>query len=57
MFNILEFRYVLRILLAGVCGIVIGIERKNRSKEAGVRTHFIVGLHCLWLYLSMLFLI
>ena len=35
--------YVLRIILAGVCGIVIGMERKNRSKEAGVRTHFVVA--------------
>ena len=35
--------YVLRIILAGVCGIIIGMERKNRSKEAGIRTHFVVA--------------
>lgn len=35
--------YILRIVLAGICGIIIGMERKNRSKEAGVRTHFIVA--------------
>lgn len=43
MFNILEFQYALRILFAGVCGIIIGLERKNRSKEAGIRTHFVVA--------------
>ncbi|MBQ2614123.1 MAG: MgtC/SapB family protein [Clostridia bacterium] len=35
--------YILRIILAGICGIIIGMERKNRSKEAGVRTHFVVA--------------
>ena len=35
--------YILRIILAGVCGIAIGLERKNRSKEAGIRTHFVVS--------------
>lgn len=34
---------VMRILLAGCCGAIIGIERKNRSKEAGIRTHFVVA--------------
>ncbi len=43
MFNVLEFQYALRILFAGVCGIIIGLERKNRSKEAGIRTHFVVA--------------
>ena len=38
-----EFYYILRILLAGICGIVVGFERRNRSKEAGIRTHFIVA--------------
>ena len=36
--------FVLRILLAGICGCVIGYERKNRGKGAGVRTHTIVAL-------------
>ena len=35
---------VLRILLAGMCGGIIGFERKNRGKGAGVRTHTIVAL-------------
>lgn len=32
-----------RLVVACVCGIAIGFERKNRSKEAGVRTHSIVA--------------
>ena len=35
--------YILRIIIAGLCGIIIGLERKNRSKEAGIRTHFVVA--------------
>ena len=43
MFNTQEFIYILRIILAGLCGIIVGLERKNRSKEAGIRTHFVVA--------------
>ncbi len=39
----LQIQYIFRILLAGLCGIIIGLERKNRSKEAGIRTHFVVA--------------
>ena len=39
----LNMQYALRIFLAGICGIIIGMERKNRSKEAGIRTHFVVA--------------
>ena len=38
-----EVEYIFRILLAGICGMIIGIERRNRSKEAGIRTHFVVA--------------
>lgn len=38
-----ELVYVLRIIVAGICGIIIGYERKSRAKEAGIRTHFIVA--------------
>lgn len=34
----------LRIVAAALCGIVIGYERENRNKEAGIRTHAIVAL-------------
>ena len=35
--------YVFRMIIAGMCGVLIGLERKNRSKEAGVRTHCVVA--------------
>ena len=34
---------LIRIIVAGICGTVVGLERKNRSKEAGIRTHFVVA--------------
>lgn len=43
MFNSHEFYYIIRIVVAGLCGIIVGLERRNRSKEAGIRTHFIVA--------------
>ena len=41
---VLSAEFFLRILTAAVCGIVIGYERENRNKEAGIRTHAIVAL-------------
>lgn len=41
---ILQLEYLGRLCIAGVCGLLIGYERINRGKEAGVRTHFIVAL-------------
>lgn len=38
-----QIAFVLRLIIASVCGACIGWERKNRSKEAGVRTHCIVA--------------
>ena len=38
-----QSEYILRILVACVCGSVIGYERTNRNKEAGIRTHSIVA--------------
>ncbi len=35
--------FFIRILMAGICGAVIGIERGHRLKEAGVRTHLLVS--------------
>ena len=34
---------VFRMLFAIICGMIIGWERKNRSKGAGVRTHCVVA--------------
>ena len=36
--------FILRLLLAGVLGGAIGLEREYRAKEAGFRTHFLVAL-------------
>lgn len=39
-----EWVYLIRILLACICGGAIGIERTLRQKDAGFRTHVIVAL-------------
>ena len=39
-----ELTLIPRFVLAAVCGALIGIERKNRAKEAGIRTHLIVAI-------------
>lgn len=39
----LQLNLIFRIMFAGICGMIIGLERKNRSKEAGIRTHFVVA--------------
>ena len=36
--------FILRILAAAGMGAVIGLERELRSKEAGIRTHFLVAM-------------
>ncbi len=41
--TMLELEYLLRVLIAAVCGCLIGYERNNRNKEAGIRTHMIVA--------------
>ncbi|WP_036619743.1 MULTISPECIES: MgtC/SapB family protein [Paenibacillus] len=38
-----DIELLLRVLIAGICGVLIGFERKNRMKEAGVRTHYVVA--------------
>lgn len=40
----LAWDFALRLFLAGVMGILIGLEREYRAKEAGYRTHFLVAL-------------
>jgi putative Mg2+ transporter-C (MgtC) family protein len=39
-----QLEYLLKLILAGICGAVIGYERKNHLKEAGVRTHMLVAI-------------
>lgn len=36
--------FILRIFIAAILGGIIGLEREYRAKEAGFRTHFLVGL-------------
>lgn len=38
------WEFTLRLVLAGVLGAVIGLDREYRAKEAGFRTHFLVSL-------------
>ena len=40
--NILE--WLLRIVVAAICGAFIGIERSRRFKDAGIRTHCVVSM-------------
>lgn len=45
--------YFVRLLLAVICGGIIGYERTNRGKGAGIRTHCIVSLaSCLMMIVS-----
>ena len=36
--------FIFRLVVAGLLGTVVGIEREWRVKEAGFRTHFLVSL-------------
>lgn len=48
------FTYILRLIISSLCGILIGFERKNRAKEAGVRTHCVVACaSCLMMLISI----
>lgn len=48
-----HFEFLVRLITSVFCGFVIGFERKNRNKEAGIRTHVIVALaSCLMMIIS-----
>ena len=36
--------FIIRLVVASLMGVIIGLEREYRSKEAGYRTHFLVAL-------------
>lgn len=42
--QIIEYNleYIIRLLISGMCGLIIGYERSSRNKGAGIRTHFVV---------------
>ena len=39
-----NLEYLMRMILAGVCGGLVGFERSKSRKEAGLRTHMIVAV-------------
>ncbi len=39
-----NWEFLVRIIIACVCGGLIGVERSHRQKEAGIRTHIILAL-------------
>lgn len=40
----LQLEFIIKLLAAGLCGAVIGYERENQQKSAGIRTHTIVAI-------------
>ena len=40
----MDWNLILRLVIAGLLGGLVGLERELRAKEAGLRTHFIVAL-------------
>ncbi len=48
-----NLEYIWRIVLACICGTLLGYERERRKKEAGIRTHSIVAIGaCLLMIIS-----
>lgn len=43
-FELGQFEYLIRLILACICGACVGFERSRRKKEAGLRTHIILAL-------------
>lgn len=43
LFEVQYLYYIVRIIVAGLCGGLIGYERTVRSKGAGIRTHCVVA--------------
>ncbi|MBQ3124394.1 MAG: MgtC/SapB family protein [Clostridia bacterium] len=39
-----DLHLLFRMIVASICGFAIGFERKNRAKDAGIRTHCIVAV-------------
>ncbi len=50
-----ESRFLISLLISLIAGLVIGIEREIRKKEAGIRTHiFVIAGSMLFTFLSSL---
>lgn len=39
-----NLEFLIRVVLSGVLGAIIGLERTRRAKEAGIRTHCIIAV-------------
>ena len=51
--NVFEWNWLLRLLAAMAAGFMIGFERHNHAKDAGIRTHMMVALgSCLLMLIS-----
>ena len=51
---VIDWNLILRLLLGGLMGGMIGLERELHAKGAGIRTHFIVALgSALFMIISM----
>lgn len=40
----MEWNFIVRLCVAGLCGTIIGLDREYRVKDAGFRTHFLVAM-------------
>ncbi|WEG13243.1 MgtC/SapB family protein [Pullulanibacillus sp. KACC 23026] len=40
----MQVEFIIRIIISGILGCLIGLERERRYKEAGLRTHFLVAI-------------
>lgn len=36
--------WLIRMIIAAICGVLVGFERSRRQKDAGIRTHMIVAM-------------
>lgn len=45
-FNFQQLEFIIRIFVSAVCGAIIGLERRKRFKDAGIRTHLILSIGC-----------
>lgn len=43
-FTMMTGEFIFRLVIAGILGALVGLDREYRAKEAGTRTHFLVSL-------------
>lgn len=43
-FTLYQLEWILRLIVAAICGGMVGFERKVRLKTAGIRTHMLVAV-------------